>query len=231
MSAARGLELDVLPVGEAGLLLEVSDLESVLALDAAIRPVSASRQGPWRDVTDVVPAARTVLLLTETGADLEALTTAVRTLSDSVRAERGLGAASAAETAPDSHEVEIAVRYDGPDLADVAAHTGLTAREVVAAHTGMPWRVAFGGFAPGFAYLVGGDPRLRVPRRPAPRASVPTGSVGLAGEFSGVYPRASPGGWQVIGTTDAVLWDVDRDPPALLVPGAVVRFVERGGPP
>jgi KipI family sensor histidine kinase inhibitor len=231
VSAGGGLQLDVLPVGEAGLLLEVSDLESVLALDAALRQVAASRQGPWRDVTDVVPAARTVLLLTETGADLGALTTAVRTLSDAVRPERGVGAAAAAETAPSSHEVAIAVRYDGPDLADVAAHTGLTPREVVAAHTGMPWRVAFGGFAPGFAYLVGGDPRLRVSRRPAPRPSVPAGSVGVAGEFSGIYPRASPGGWQIIGTTDAVLWDVDRDPPALLAPGAVVRFVERGGPP
>ncbi len=116
MSARGGLELDVLPVGEAGLLLEVSDLESVLALDAAIRPVAASRQGPWRAVTDVVPAARTVLLLTETGADLEALTTAVRTLSDSVRVERGLGAASAAETAPDlaRGRDRRAVRRAGP---------------------------------------------------------------------------------------------------------------------
>ena len=94
------------------------------------------------------------------------------------------------------------MRYDGPDLDDVAALTGLSRAEVVAAHTGTPWRVAFGGFAPGFAYLVGGDPRLRVPRRDRPRPSVPAGSVGLAGEFSGVYPRSSPGGWQLLGTTD-----------------------------
>ena len=118
-----------------------------------------------------------------------------------------------------SHEVEIPVRYDGPDLDDVAGLTGLSRAEVVAAHTGTPWRVAFGGFAPGFAYLVGGDPRLRVPRRDRPRPRCPPGAVGLAGEFSGVYPRSSPGGWQLIGTTDAVLWDVDRDPPALLAPG------------
>ena len=98
----------------------------------------------------------------------------------------------------------------------------------MAAHTGPPWRVAFGGFAPGFAYLIGGDPRLRVPRRDRPRPSVPAGAVGLAGEFSGVYPRSSPGGWQLIGTTEAVLWDVDRDPPALLRPGATVRFVDAG---
>ena len=91
--------------------------------------------------------------------------------------------------------------------------------EVVAAHTAAPLRVGFGGFAPGFAYLVGGDERLHVPRRAEPRTKVPAGSVGLAGEFSGVYPRESPGGWQLIGRTDAVLWDVDRDPPALLIPG------------
>ena len=84
---------------------------------------------------------------------------------------------------------------------------------MVAAHTGTPWRVGFGGFAPGFAYLTGGDPRLKVARRSEPRTSVPAGAVGLAGEFSGVYPRSSPGGWQLIGRTDAVLWDPDREPP------------------
>jgi KipI family sensor histidine kinase inhibitor len=97
--------------------------------------------------------------------------------------------------------------YDGPDLKAVAALTGLSVAEVVAAHTATPWRVGFGGFAPGFAYLVGGDPRLEVPRRPEPRPSVPAGAVGLAGRYSGVYPRSSPGGWQLIGHTDAVLFD------------------------
>ena len=90
----------------------------------------------------------------------------------------------------------------------------------------MPWRVAFGGFAPGFAYLVGGDTRLIVPRRSSPRTAVPAGSVALAGEFSGIYPRESPGGWQLIGTTDVLLWDTDRTPPALFAPGMVVTFVE-----
>ena len=120
--------------------------------------------------------------------------------------------------------VEIPVTYDGPDLTEVATLTGLGIDEVVAAHTGTPWTVAFGGFAPGFSYLVGGDDRLHVPRRPSPRTSVPAGSVGLAGEFSGIYPRESPGGWQLIGRTDVVLWDVDRRPPALLQPGARIRF-------
>lgn len=125
----------------------------------------------------------------------------------------------------DGDVIEIPVTYDGPDLADVASHTGISEDEVVAAHTGTAWTVAFGGFAPGFAYLVGGDERLNVPRRETPRTSVPAGSVGLAGTFSGVYPRSSPGGWQLIGRTDAVMFDVDRDPPALLAPGAQVRFV------
>jgi KipI family sensor histidine kinase inhibitor len=126
--------------------------------------------------------------------------------------------------AADTEPVEIAVVYDGPDLAEVARLTGLDEEAVVAAHTGTPWRIAFGGFAPGFAYLTGGDPRLAVPRRDEPRTTVPAGAVGLAGEYSGVYPRPSPGGWQLIGRTDAVLWDADRDPPALLTPGGTVRF-------
>ena len=138
---------------------------------------------------------------------------AVLALTDSVRPADGSAAVPGTGTAAGSHEVEVAVVYDGPDLEEVARLTGLTPDEVVAAHTGTPWRVAFGGFAPGFAYLVGGDPRLAVPRRDTSRPRVPAGSVGLAGEYSGVYPRSSPGGWQLLGTTDAVLWDVDRDPP------------------
>lgn len=125
-------------------------------------------------------------------------------------------------------EVRIAVRYDGEDLAEVARLSRLGIEEVVAAHTGRPWRVAFTGFAPGFAYLVDGDPRLNVPRRPSPRAAVPAGAVAVAAGYSGVYPRTSPGGWQVIGHTDAVLWDARRARPALLEPGDVVRFVVAG---
>jgi KipI family sensor histidine kinase inhibitor len=111
----------------------------------------------------------------------------------------------------------------------VARLTGMTPDEVVAAHTGTLWQVGFGGFAPGFAYLIGGDERLNVPRQSEPRTRVPAGSVALAGEFSGVYPRESPGGWQLIGRTSentADLWDVDRDPPALLRPGMWVQFRE-----
>ncbi len=118
----------------------------------------------------------------------------------------------------------IDVVYDGADLAEVAQRTELTTAQVIEAHTAHPWRVGFCGFAPGFAYLVGGDPRLTVPRRAEPRPAVPAGAVGLAGEFTGIYPRRSPGGWQLIGHTDAVLWDIDRPNPALLTPGMWVQF-------
>lgn len=233
--------LTVLPAGEAALLLEVAALDDVLALDALLRAAVESGQGPWATVTDVVPAARTVLLLTRGGTDLQTLATAARDLADpdSVRRGHGSQGGQGHRTAGRSHEVEenaglhqieIAVHYDGADLAEVASLTGLTPAEVVLAHTGTPWRVAFGGFVPGFGYLVGGDPRLQVPRRASPRPSVPAGSVALAGEFTGVYPRASPGGWQLVGTTDAVLWDPARVPPALLTPGTTVRFVDLDAP-
>jgi KipI family sensor histidine kinase inhibitor len=120
--------------------------------------------------------------------------------------------------------IEIPVHYDGADLAEVGELTGLGERGVVEAHTGQTWTVAFAGFAPGFGYLVGEDDRLHVPRRSTPRTKVPPGAVGLAGEFSGVYPRESPGGWQLIGRTELRMWDLDRDPPALLQPGMHVRF-------
>lgn len=221
----------VLPAGETALLLEVAGLDEVLALEDVLDEVVDRGHGPWSGVVDVVPAARTVLLVTRPGTDLGSLRAAVLALCDSVRLGRGFVRDRAAGTAPRSHEVAIAVTYDGPDLHDVASLTGLTRAEVVAAHTRMPWRVAFGGFAPGFAYLVGGDPRLVVPRRDHPRPTVPAGAVGLAGEFSGIYPRSSPGGWQLLGSTDVVLWDVDRDPPALLTPGTTVRFVDVTGAP
>ncbi len=122
----------------------------------------------------------------------------------------------------------IEVDYNGPDLTAVAELCGLTPAEVIAAHTGTPWLVGFAGFAPGFAYLTDGDPRLQVPRLERPRPLVPAGSVALAGSFSGVYPRASPGGWQLIGSTTAPLWDLDREVPALLQPGDLVTFRQVG---
>jgi KipI family sensor histidine kinase inhibitor len=125
---------------------------------------------------------------------------------------------------PGHHVIDVL--YDGEDIDDVGRLTGLTPAEVVEAHTGRPWRVAFCGFAPGFSYLVGGDPRLQVPRRDESRVRVPAGAVAIAGEFSSVYPRVSPGGWQLLGHTDATLWDTHAQPPAVLLPGDVVEFRE-----
>lgn len=197
--------------GDTALLLEFSGTAEVLAAADAVR--AAALPG----VLDIVPAARTVLL-TLSGA----------TVRDAVRDRlSGLpfgAVGDALRPPPGRPDVVVDVVYDGPDLDEVAEHTGLTRQDVVAAHTGRPWRVAFAGFAPGFGYLIGGDPRLAVPRRAEPRTRVPAGAVALAGEFSGVYPRDSPGGWQLIGRTDAVLWDIDRDPPALLTPGRWVGF-------
>jgi KipI family sensor histidine kinase inhibitor len=195
----------LLPCGDTGLLVEVDGLPEVLALADAVRAA------PPDGLLDVVAAARTVLLCVEAGTDLAAVRRAVLDLDVEP------GAAP-----PDGKRVQIEVVYDGPDLEEVGELTGLGADGVVAAHTGTSWRVAFGGFAPGFAYLVGGDPRLEVPRRQVSRTSVPAGSVGLAGEFSGIYPRSSPGGWQLIGRTDAELWNLDRG--ALLQPGGTVAF-------
>jgi KipI family sensor histidine kinase inhibitor len=200
----------VLPCGDAALLVEVDELPEVLALADAVRAAA------FAGVLDVVPGARTVLLRTVPGTDLAALRREVLTLAVDPAAEP-----------TDGETTEIAVIYDGPDLDEVGELTGLGREGVVAAHTGTPWRAAFGGFAPGFAYIAGGDQRLHVPRRHEPRTAVPAGAVGLAGRFSGIYPRSSPGGWQLIGRTDAVLWDPDREPAALLRPGGIVRFVEK----
>jgi len=205
----------LLPCGDNAVLVEVDGLAEVLALQAALQPLIG--RGGFDPVTDVVPAATTVGILVAEDADLALVRKAVRELLDRL---------DGSDVRPDAagDAIELPVRYDGLDLDEVGRLTGLGAEGVVAAHTGTEWTVAFGGFAPGFGYLTGGDPRLKVPRRSEPRTSVPAGSVGLAGGFSGVYPRASPGGWQLLGRTDAVLWDPDRDPPALLQPGRRVRF-------
>ncbi|MDR7304277.1 5-oxoprolinase subunit B family protein [Haloactinomyces albus] len=210
----------VLRCADSGLLLELDDPDGVLALYAAL----TSEELPG--VTDLVPAARTLLLrLDPQRADVAEIERMVRAVHiDHVdhpeHAEGG--------ELPDRGRVIVPVCYDGADLTEVARLTGLSERDVVHAHTTTEWTVAFGGFAPGFGYLVGGDGRLRVSRRSESRTRVPAGAVGLAGEFSGIYPRESPGGWQLIGRTDLRIWQVDRDPPALLRPGVRVRFEEVG---
>lgn len=191
---------------DRALLVETADLDEAMSLHRAWTGMTG--------VVELVPGARTVLVhfdpLVISAAGLAALLAA--TVPDAVP-PRATG------------ELTIAVRYDGADLAEVAGLLGVSAEEVVRRHAAAHWTVAFTGFAPGFGYLVGDDPLFDVPRRPSPRTRVPAGSVGLAGRFTGAYPRESPGGWQLIGSTDAPLWDVRREPPALLAPGTRVRFV------
>lgn len=199
----------LLPCADSGLLVELGDLDEVLALYAELET------DPPEGIIDMVPAAKSLLLTVDPEqGDVDELSRTVSriTVGTHERPTRG--------------EVEIPVVYDGADLADVARLTGLDEREVIEAHTGREWTVAFCGFAPGFGYMVGGDERLHVPRRDDPRTRVPAGSVALGGEFASVYPRTSPGGWQLIGRTTLEMWDIERDPPALLVPGRRVRFVE-----
>ncbi|MCK8436879.1 allophanate hydrolase subunit 1 [Streptomyces sp. D2-8] len=200
--------MKVLPVGEDALLVEVSSGDEAQALHAEL--LRRRTEGSL-SAREIVPAARTVLL---DGLDSPA------------RLAAELTAADLPSAPPRAREVvEIPVRYDGPDLADVAARWGVPEEEVARIHAGTEFRVAFCGFAPGFGYLTGLPPRYDVPRRATPRTAVPAGSVALAGPYTGVYPRSSPGGWQLIGTTDAVLWDHARVPAALLSPGTRVRFV------
>lgn len=194
--------------GRRGLLVECADLAEVMALHRAL---AADRPA---GVVDLVPAARTVLLVFD-----ETATTHVQLAAAVEAVDLDL-----AHTPPPSRAVTVEVVYDGEDLAEVATLTGLSVAEVVRRHAAAAYVVAFTGFAPGFAYLSGGDPALTVPRRATPRTRVPAGSVAVAGELTGIYPRQGPGGWQLLGRTDAPLWDLDRDPPALLTPGTRVRF-------
>ncbi len=199
----------VLDYGDQALLLQFDSTTDVLAWAAALR--EAALPG----VLDIVPASHTVLLKLDGPRHQSAIRRRLRTLQV---------APDMVATARPEQPITIDVVYDGADLAEVADRTGLTTAQVINAHTATPWQVGFGGFAPGFAYLVGGDPRLAVPRRSEPRSSVPAGAVGLAGEFTGIYPRRSPGGWQLIGHTDVVMWDIERPNPALLTPGMWVQF-------
>jgi len=200
----------LLPCGSTALLVELEDLDQVLGYYAALQAE------PPEGVVDIVPAARTVMVAIDPGAT--SLTELGKVLlATTPRRDQRVNAES----------VEIPVVYDGEDLADVAALLDCDVDEVIRRHTGDEWTVAFCGFAPGFGYLTG-ESGWNVPRRESPRTKVPAGSVALAGEFSGVYPRASPGGWQLVGRTDVAVFDLDREPAALLRPGLRVRFVEVG---
>jgi KipI family sensor histidine kinase inhibitor len=187
--------------------VECASLDEVMGLNTRL-----AQERP-AGVMDIVPAARTVLVVTE-GVEVAArLRPWLATL------------APLAWQADTAQPVTIEVVYDGEDLEWVASYLGLSNEGVVQWHTQQIWRCAFTGFAPGFAYCAGEDSELAVPRRPSPRLVVPAGSVGLAGEFSAIYPKASPGGWQLIGRTTAELWNTARDTPALIGPGDPVRYV------
>lgn len=207
--------LDVRPAGRHALLVELPDAERTGAFHAELLRRRAA--GTLPPVEEIVPGARTVLL-------------------DGVPAPEALARRLAdwdvpTGTAGEGDAVEIPVRYDGPDLADVAALWGIAPEEVAARHSSYDYRVAFCGFAPGFGYLTGLPAELRVPRRATPRTRVPAGALALAGPYSAVYPRSTPGGWQLIGTMPdpAPLWDLTREQPALLTPGTRVRFVPAEG--
>lgn len=199
-------------MGGSALLIELDGLDHVLALHAEI---DRRRAGGWApSLVDVIPSARTILLDGVTDRD------------ELARQIHGWQVPPAPP--PDGPAVEIPCRYTGEDLAAVAAAWRVTPAEVARVHTARTYRVAFCGFAPGFAYLSGLPRHLAVSRRASPRTTVPAGSVAVADTFTGVYPRPSPGGWQIIGHTDAVIWDAGKEPPALLAPGHRVRFVDVG---
>ncbi|GAB3262260.1 5-oxoprolinase subunit B/C family protein [Arthrobacter pigmenti] len=194
------------PVGSRAILIELASMDDVLSLKSHLS------EQPLPGQVDVLAAAETVLVTADSPAAIRGIAREVPRLDLS------------GPTALDDTLREIETVYDGEDLDDVAELTGLSREAVIEAHTGQPWIAAFGGFAPGFAYLADGDKRLEVPRRKSPRTEVPPGSVGLAGKFSAVYPRRSPGGWQLIGRTAAKMWDLDREEPALVAPGNRVQF-------
>jgi len=200
-----------LPMGERAVLVEVGSLDEVLALHAAL---AASRPS---GVIDLVPAARTVLVRVD--PRLLPLAAARAWI------DRTSQATDAVAPARSGHAVVVLdVVYDGPDLEETATLLGLTAAGLAEQHAAAEWTVAFSGFAPGFAYLVSTDWPHDVPRLDSPRTRVPAGAVGLAAGFTGAYPRETPGGWRLIATTPAILFDPDAASPALLTPGARVVF-------
>ena len=195
--------------GDRALLVELGDVVEVWAWHAAL--VVAQAEGRLGEVGELVPGARTILL---DGLDSpDEVAAQLATLS----VDPGAGWSG--------RLVELPTVYDGDDLPWVAAQWGVTVDEAVALHAGRQLRAAFCGFSPGFAYLVGLPEGLHLPRRPTPRPRVPAGAVAIAGEYAAAYPAASPGGWHVIGRTDAVLWDPARPEPALIAPGDRVCFV------
>ncbi|MBT2503753.1 allophanate hydrolase subunit 1 [Curtobacterium sp. ISL-83] len=203
--------LDVRTAGGSAVLVTFASLAEVVAFRAGLPDA-----GPT-GLTDVVSGARTLLLRFDP----------TRTDATRLRAELAqVAPAPDDDAAVDAEPVVVPVTYDGEDLDTVTSHTGMSRAELVAWHTGQVWTSAFCGFAPGFSYLTGTARSLDLPRRATSRTAVPSGAVALAGEFSAVYPRTSPGGWQLIGRTEVPMWTLDRTPPALAPAGTRLRFVD-----
>lgn len=208
-------------IGDAALTVRAL-AEAPLEANACVHRLAAGlRRARVPGIRDIVPGMRDLVV------HIDPMT------CDADEIERALDADVTRAQRPDPSGravVEIAVEYGGeagPDLADVATACDLTPAEVCRRHAATEYVVCFVGFLPGFPYLGLLDPSLRVPRRRTPRPRVPAGSVALAGEYTGVYPWASPGGWHLIGRTEVALFDLENDPPARLVPGDRVRFVAR----
>ncbi|WP_395060776.1 5-oxoprolinase subunit PxpB [Paraburkholderia silvatlantica] len=205
----------IFPLGDEALVCEAPP-PATLEVQRRVWAVAALARG-WAPVREVLPGMNNLTITFDPlSADAAALADALR------HAWR-----DAEEAGTAGREVEIPVVYggeDGPDLDGVAQHCALAAADVAARHAAGVYTVFFLGFQPGFAYLGGLEPRLHTPRRREPRLAVPAGSVGIGGEQTGIYPAASPGGWQLIGRTTAKLFDPSRNPPTLLMPGDRVRF-------
>lgn len=216
-------------MGESALLVEFADSAQTLQGYRMLR--AAAEGNPARpNLLELVPAARTVLVAIDSRrVGLAATEAWVRsTIAASSAVSTATTASGTDARRPHDDAVELAVHYDGPDLGAVSELLGVSVDDVIDLHTGGEWTSAFIGFAPGFAYLTASDSRLDVSRRSTPRAAVPAGSVALAAGYCGVYPGRSPGGWQIIGHTDATLWNPEAAQPARLAPGTEVRFVRAG---
>ena len=204
--------MNVLTYGRSAVLVELDSADEAAALHARLA------DGALAGLVETMPGLHTVLIRFDPA------------VTDSKRlalrlAEVWTGSDPTSDTADRAgDEVCLRVDYSGPDLVDVAAHTGMSTSEVIATHQARRYRIVLIGMAPGFYFIAGGDPRLRVPRRPSPRVEVPRGALGLAGEFTGIYPRSGPGGWQLIGRAVDELWHPTRLPAALLSPGTSIRF-------
>ncbi|MFG1963481.1 allophanate hydrolase subunit 1 [Nonomuraea sp. NPDC049028] len=209
--------------GEHGLLVETGSLAVSHRLDAVLR---AARPA---GVVEIVPGPETVLVVAP-GADQGLLRSRLDELLGEALKPGEPGEAlesrepGGALSGTGQGVVAIPVVYDGEDLDSVAELAGMSADDVIARHTGRELVVGWLGFAPGFAYLIGLDPALHLPRLATPRTSVPAGSVAIAGPYSAIYPTASPGGWRLLGRTTTRIWDVDAEPPSLFRPGTRVRF-------